>query len=140
MDSVENKIINIIKKYTKPEIIYLFGSYLTERFNLNSDIDIAFLSKENICFEDMNNMKIELESKIEREIDIINLNEEKSMPLIGQIIFKGKVIFTTDENKKNEFEYRKISVYGQYIDDMQIIIKKIKDRGYIYERDNIVKN
>ena len=45
---MENIIIETIIKYANIDLIYIFGSYLTENYNSESDIDIAVLASEKI--------------------------------------------------------------------------------------------
>jgi len=132
---MEENIINIIKKYIDVELIYLFGSVITNRFNGESDIDIAIWSKEDILPKKFMELKFELIKKMGREIDLINL-KNTSLILTKEVIFKGRLIFKKDEKIKNEFEYRKIALYGQFIDDIKVVKDKIKERGYVKKIDN----
>ncbi|OQY08602.1 MAG: hypothetical protein B6I28_04660 [Fusobacteriia bacterium 4572_132] len=127
---MEEKVIRILKKYIDADLIYIFGSALNDRFNFDSDIDIAFLAHKTILSKKLMELKFELIKEMEREIDLIDL-KDASLILTSEVIFKGKLIFKKDEKVKNEFEYRKIALYGQLLDDIKIVKDKIKERGYI---------
>ena len=68
-----NIIIETIIKYANIDLIYIFGSYLTENYNSESDIDIAVLASEKIEKEMFFKMKLELMKNTGREIDLIDL-------------------------------------------------------------------
>ena len=72
---MENIIIETIIKYANIDLIYIFGSYLTENYNSESDIDIAVLASEKIEKELFFQMKLELMKNTGREIDLIDLWE-----------------------------------------------------------------
>lgn len=72
---MENIIIETIIKYANIDLIYIFGSYLTENYNSESDIDIAVLASEKIEKEMFFKMKLELMKNTGREIDLIDLWE-----------------------------------------------------------------
>ncbi|MGM0509123.1 MAG: type VII toxin-antitoxin system MntA family adenylyltransferase antitoxin [Fusobacteriota bacterium] len=136
---MDEKIIEIIKDFLDVSLIYLFGSVNTDNFNFNSDIDIAILSKNKINDKLLFDLKIELVRELGREIDLINLNRSDPV-LTKEIISKGKVIFKKDEKTKAEFEFKQLSLYGQYIDDISVIKEKIKKRGSVYGRSNPIKD
>ena len=70
---MENIIIETIIKYANIDLIYIFGSYLTENYSSESDIDIAVLASKKIEKEMFFQMKLELMKNTGREIDLIDL-------------------------------------------------------------------
>ena len=127
---MEDEIIETIKNTTDIDLIYIFGSYGTERYNFDSDIDIAIFSNKKIELEILKKIKWELIEITENEIDLIDLNN-CGLVIKKEILSKGRLIYTKDKNVKNQFEYRVFSLYGQYIEDIRIIKEKIKERGKI---------
>lgn len=94
-----NEIIKVIHEtFTRDDIdaCYIFGSFLTNRFTEESDIDIAILG--SIELEDRLYIEGILEEKLRRAIDLVNIEElPKNMQL--QIISRNKkVIFKDNEN------------------------------------------
>ena len=65
-------ILDVLLRYLKLETVYLFGSILTDRFNKNSDIDIAFISDNEINNLELYNIKCELEAGINYDVDLID--------------------------------------------------------------------
>lgn len=129
-DKMEKEILSIINRYGKFLLVYIFGSYVTERYNSESDIDIAVLFDKKIKSMKKYEMKMELVDLLEREVDLIDLSEG-NLILAKEIIYKGKLIYKKDQKTKEEFEYRSVVLYNQYRDDSQIIIDKIKERGRV---------
>lgn len=94
-----NEIIAVIHDvFTRDDIdaCYIFGSFLTNRFTQQSDIDIAIVG--NIALEDRFYIEGLLEEKLNRTIDLVNI-EELPRNIQLQIVSKNKkVIFKENEN------------------------------------------
>lgn len=94
-----NEIIKVIHEtFTRDDIdaCYIFGSFLTNRFTEESDIDIAILG--SIELEDRLYIEGILEEKLRRAIDLVNI-EELPRNIQLQIISRNKkVIFKDNEN------------------------------------------
>lgn len=131
---MEKRIIEIINNHKSSNLIYIFGSYVTERYNSESDIDIAVLWDEKIESFELYNIKKDLLDFLENEVDLIELSNA-NLTLTKEIIYKGKLIYKESEEKKLDFEYRSIVLFNQYVDDIKIIKEKIKERGRIYGGD-----
>ena len=127
---MENIIIETIIKYANIDLIYIFGSYLTENYNSESDIDIAVLASEKIEKEMFFQMKLELMKNTGREIDLIDLWESGNS-LNKEIIFKGKNIYKKNDMTKYEFVLKKTAIANQYSEDIAIYINRIKEIGRV---------
>lgn len=125
-----DKIIEIIKSNVEVEVIYVFGSYGTERYNSESDIDIAFSGKSEISKEIMKKIWYELVDKLEHEIDLVDINN-CGLIIKKEIILKGRLIFEREKGLSEKMKYRIYSLYGQYLEDVSIVKDKIKERGRI---------
>ena len=94
-----NEITKVIHEtFTRDDIdaCYIFGSFLTNRFTEESDIDIAILG--SIELEDRLYIEGILEEKLGRAIDLVNI-EELPRNIQLQIISRNKkVIFKDNEN------------------------------------------
>ncbi len=125
-----NKIIEIIKSNVDVELIYIFGSYGTERYNSESDIDIAFSGKREISKEIMKKIWYELVDKLGHEIDLVDINN-CGLIIKKEIILKGRLIFEREKGLSEKMKYRIYSLYGQYLEDVSVVKDKIKERGRI---------
>ena len=90
------KIIEIIKSNVEVELIYIFGSYGTERYNSESDIDIALSGKHEIPKEILKKIWYELVDKLGQEIDLVDINN-CGLIIKKEIILKGKLIFEREK-------------------------------------------
>jgi len=98
-DFIKNVILEKIKG-TKS--IYLFGSYVTNKANNESDIDIAILLNKQIDWKERKNILNYLYRKTSEnglDVDFIvktesSFNEEKLLPTLSQVIHKeGKILW-----------------------------------------------
>lgn len=129
---MEEKIKEIILKNIECEAIVLFGSYARGTQNEESDIDIAIKPKNTIEKKDLYNTSLELADKLDKEIDLINLNSEIGDGFRYEILINGKTIYCEDEFK---FEMYKLDMYREYLElneSRQMIIDRIKNGGDIY--------
>ncbi|HCQ88637.1 MAG TPA: hypothetical protein DIU45_01320, partial [Clostridium sp.] len=83
--------------------ILVFGSVLTDDFNINSDVDIAILSDEKLKLNDILSLELFFEEILNRPIDIVDLNSTTlDMFIKINILNTGKVLYTSDNNKSLE--------------------------------------
>ena len=88
-----NKIQKILIEKFNPLAIILFGSFARGTQNLESDIDIAIVG--NIELEDRLYIEGILEEKLNRSIDLVNIEElPKNIQL--QIVSRNKKIIFKD--------------------------------------------
>lgn len=131
MEEIIEKIKQAILKKIDCEAIVLFGSYSRGTQNLESDIDIAFRTKNVISKKEIFYLKQELEDISNKDIDLINLDD------IGdtfryEILINGKTLFCKNEL---EFELYKLDMYREFLDlneSRMPIIERIKKGDTIY--------
>lgn len=126
--------IELLLEY-KPIIIYLFGSASRNELREDSDIDIAFLSKEDINEYDVFMKAQELADIFKREVDLIDISKSSTV-FKAQIVGNGKVIYCSDDKERMFFEMRAFKEYVLFNDERKCIIEKIKERGSIYGNQN----
>lgn len=94
MDNIE--LLTIVKKYNIELLVY-FGSFQTEYYNKESDIDIAFLTAGTIKIDDQISL---LEDLIrfhrKSEIDLIDLRRADPV-LRYEVALNGKVLYEKEE-------------------------------------------
>ncbi|MGG7151289.1 nucleotidyltransferase family protein [Clostridium neonatale] len=100
-EEVEKIIIETLPK-EKTDAIYIFGSYNTEFFDEDSDIDIGWFCKD-VTDEERVILEYELEKKIGIEIDLVFPNKEKILFL--NEVLAGKPIGGLSEDFCNWFDY-----------------------------------
>ena len=107
---LNNHIDGLVSKYNI-ELIYIFGSYATNKNNENSDLDIAvYLGGESGGFIKLE-MLDELVGIFRREdIDLVILNKV-DIVLQFQVIKYGEVVYMKDLFTKVVYEYKTMSFY-----------------------------
>lgn len=126
------KIKDILINRVSPYLIIIFGSAAKKRLRKDSDIDIAFLSDK--YFEDYDVFMIsqELADVLNRDVDLIDLNKATTV-FKAQIIGNGRVIYSKDDRRVNEYKIRVMKEYCLLNEERQVVLQKIKERGYVYE-------
>lgn len=132
--NIEQTIIDILCEKLSPYWIVLFGSTVSGNTRKESDIDIAFLTDNNKLNKyDLFMIAQELAVKLDRDIDLIDLNQASTV-FQAQIVQTGKTIYCTDEQKKDEFEIKALKMYAKLNEERSEILKKIDESGTIYEK------
>ncbi|HOJ11695.1 MAG TPA: nucleotidyltransferase domain-containing protein [Clostridiales bacterium] len=126
-------INDIIAKYNL-RLLLIFGSYNTDRFTENSDIDLAYLSDRNLNIEEEMELLMDMVVHFMRDgIDLVNLN--KADPLLSfQIACNSKVLY--EEN--NSYILFKMKASARYADTKHLRVlrrkflqEQLKSSGYI---------
>ena len=131
MEEIIEKIKKKLIQTIDCEAIVLFGSYSRGTQNAESDIDIAFKTKQLISKKDIFYLKQELEDVAGKDIDLINLDT------IGdgfryEILINGKTLYCKNELN---FELYKLDMYREFLDlneSRMPIIDRIKKGDTIY--------
>lgn len=93
------------------KLIYIFGSYATEKNTPTSDLDIAILLNNDYNPMDKLILLGELTHMFKRDdIDLVILNTATSV-LSHQIIKYGKLVYMENEETKVNFEVKVLKVY-----------------------------
>ncbi len=121
-----NELIEISKKYDLLMLV-LFGSYSKNMQNKNSDVDLAFLSKENFDEKKYFNLRNEiLDVLIINKLDLIDLKKTCDLLIKKEIFKEGICIY---EEKGGLFDDYAITSYMSYLDFKE----------YYKYRDEIIK-
>ena len=122
-----NEITKVIHEtFTRDDIdaCYIFGSFLTNRFTEESDIDIAILG--SIELEDRLYIEGILEEKLGRAIDLVNIEElPKNMQL--QIISRNKKVIFKDNENTDRYLYE---LDKWYKEEYPFWVKMQREIGY----------
>ncbi|QIB26993.1 type VII toxin-antitoxin system MntA family adenylyltransferase antitoxin [Caloranaerobacter azorensis] len=126
------KIKDILINRVSPYLIVIFGSAAKKRLRKDSDVDIAFLSDKYFDDYEIFMISQELADVLNRDVDLIDLNKATTV-LKAQIIGNGKIIYSKNDRKVSEYRIRALKEYCLLNEERQVILQKIKERGYIYE-------
>ena len=132
----EQVIIDIICAYL-PDVwaIYLFGTWGTKDEWPDSDIDIALLlnpdKAKKTGLSAMSNLRVALESALEKEVDLINISMVSTV-FQKEIIITGRRIYCADEYGADEFEMVALSLYQKLNAERGAILEEALKCGRFY--------
>ena len=107
---VTNHIVKLVKtQLPTVRLIYLFGSYVNQQENAESDIDIAFLADKKLLPIKRWEIQQQLADQLNKDIDLIDLLSASTV-MQNEIIHKGICLFAQD-NEQGKFEMQVMSMY-----------------------------
>lgn len=130
-DETLKKIKDFLIENINPYLVYIFGSAVNGNFREDSDVDIAFLSDEELSSYELFMKAQELADLIGREVDLINLKKASTV-FKAQIVGKGEKIYCNDENRRMYFEMYTFKEYALLNEERAEILENIKKRGTVY--------
>jgi len=108
------------------ELIYLFGSYASGKARDDSDLDLAFLTSEEVDDYQRFLTAQKLASRLNIDVDLIDLSRASTV-FKAQII-QGKLLYAKNRQQKQEFELLTLKKYARLNEERKEIIEKI-ERG-----------
>ncbi|MTI83617.1 MAG: nucleotidyltransferase domain-containing protein [Firmicutes bacterium] len=121
----------LIKKVS-PYLIIFFGSALPGRMLPESDIDIAFLSDQELGAYDVFMIGQELAGLLCRDVDLVDLKRASTV-FQARVIITGKVVYCNDEAKRMLFEMVTLKKYARLNEERMHIMGKLLERGLPHE-------
>ena len=95
---------DIFLKYNIDNVI-IFGSLSTDKFNEESDIDIAIIVSENISSKLDLTLSLELEDFLGRSIDLIDINDEDIENIIKIEALNSDMVIMKNEKYDEKYVY-----------------------------------
>ncbi|PIU15861.1 hypothetical protein COT20_01245 [bacterium (Candidatus Gribaldobacteria) CG08_land_8_20_14_0_20_39_15] len=111
----KQKLNQIFKKHDVV-FAYLFGSQVSGKTNSESDVDIAVYLDENCAdfFKTRLTLIEKLQALFRKDVEVIILNEQKSIFFKFVIIKEGQVLFEQNHSKRVGFELETMRDYYDY--------------------------
>lgn len=119
------KITDKLKKIEDVKAIYLFGSFVTKKFSILSDLDICVITKNDILDE----KKVGITTLSSDKIDI-SIFWELPIFIRFQVLKEGKIIFNRDSNFLHDVRIKTIT---EYLDFKPVIKRFAESVGIRYE-------
>jgi uncharacterized protein len=133
-NKIQTEIISFLIEKISPNLIYIFGSTVKGTSNKYSDIDIAYLSDQNIDEFETFMLAQELAGIINFDVDLIDL-EKSSTVFQGQVVSTGKVIFCLNDRIRMNYEMKTFKMYAKLNEERQAIIDKVAESGSIFHEE-----
>ncbi|MFP4020781.1 MAG: type VII toxin-antitoxin system MntA family adenylyltransferase antitoxin [Halanaerobium sp.] len=126
MDLDFDYIKSFLIEELKAELIYLFGSYAGGKARADSDLDLAFLTSEEIDDYQRFLTAQKLASNLNIDVDLIDLS--KASTVFKAQIIQGQLLYAQNRQQKQEFELLVLKKYARLNEERKEIIEKI-ERG-----------
>lgn len=119
--------LHLIPK-VNPYFIIVFGSVAQGQSRAGSDIDIAYLSDQDISGYDLFLIAQSLAAELNCDVDLVSLRKASTV-FKAQVIGNGEVIYSVDENKLAEFRIRAFKEYALLNEERAEIMHMYAKRG-----------
>lgn len=124
-------IVKLLQKKAAAWLIILFGSYAKGCEREDSDVDVAYLSDfESDGYENFM-LGQEIAVAIGKDVDLVALRSASTV-LRAQVISSGRVLFCSDEKRRQLYVMRMLKEYALLNEERAVILQQIKERGNIY--------
>ena len=77
------------------DFIYLMGSFGTDRFNDQSDLDFAVFWKKNPEFSELIKIKSKFEDHFQRDVELVSLNKIDII-FAAQVLETGRLVYLNE--------------------------------------------
>jgi uncharacterized protein len=128
----DSALIAYIRK-TVPSLIalYRFGSMERDALRSDSDIDLAFLSREGVSELCRFELAQDLAMQFHRDVDLVDLHSTSTVMRM-QILSTGTCLTAEDDGARREFEMYAYSDYARLNEERREILKGVTRRGLVY--------
>lgn len=116
-EEILKKLHQFFKAQKNVLFCYLFGSFATKRFNSLSDVDVAVFLDEKKCrdlFQERLLLMSELEGLLKMPVEVVVLNDTRSIFFKFVIIKEGRLISEKDHQAKINFELATMRDYYDF--------------------------
>jgi predicted nucleotidyltransferase len=114
---------SFLKEKIHPSFIWLFGSAAKGAMNLESDVDLAFMSDDKFDRYQIFMIAQELAYKLGRNVDLIDLRAASTV-MRAQIIGKGILLYEQDSLERMRFSMLTLKEYALLNEERWAIIEK----------------
>lgn len=128
---IQQQLIETIKEHVQPDFIILFGSFAKGNARDESDIDLAYFSKQQVSSYERFIIAGELAELTGREVDLVDIKQIDTV-FTMQIFSQGIPIYIDNENEFIRQKMRAYSMYATLNEQRAPIIEAIKERGSIF--------
>lgn len=124
---MREKIYNILCINEKIYSAYFFGSFETDEFNEDSDIDIAIVGELDLL--EQLTLEQELEEKTLREVDLVDMNELPKYLQLQILVRNDRIVLN---NEVKHFDYLD-TMDMWYRNDFEFWKKSMIERGHTFD-------
>lgn len=127
--------LKLLIKGSGATLAFLFGSFASGETNSESDIDIAILFPPSLSARKRADARLKLLTKLSRtlprEIDLVVLNDIRSLFLKYVIVSEGLVIFEADRSESADYINNALREYFDFAPFLKEYHRRSLERGYV---------
>ena len=127
----EAQVVSLIRRRTAAFLIILFGSYAKGLARSDSDIDIAYVGDQALSAYENFLLAQELAVLLGRDVDLLDLSQVSTV-MKAQIVAFGRVIYCSDEVKRQYLYMKALRDYATLSEERTFIVDSIARRGSVY--------
>ncbi|MCL1865609.1 MAG: nucleotidyltransferase domain-containing protein [Spirochaetes bacterium] len=116
------KIVEFLKSGLNLIAVYLYGSILNERFDNESDIDIAVITEDKTDYVKLYEMAADLSVLIKRDVHLVDFVSATDILRI-EILKNKNVIFCSNDDKRLYYEMIALTSYQKLNEEREIAIR-----------------
>ena len=117
-----------------PSFIIVFGSYAKGSTHKESDLDVAFYSKDQApTTYELFMLAQELADLVKTEVGLVNIREASTV-FQAQIFSTGTVIYCVGETLRMGVQMTALSMYTKLNEERMPILNNVDESGSIYEK------
>ncbi|MDP2433200.1 MAG: nucleotidyltransferase domain-containing protein [Pseudomonadota bacterium] len=113
------------------EAVYLFGSADTPEQRADSDIDLAFLSRQPVDAVRRWTFAQQLASRLGRDVDLVDLREASAV-MRAQVVAHGRRLYCANESACERYEDYVFAAYARLNESRRDILEQIARAGRIH--------
>jgi len=128
-----SQLVSLLRQRVGAYLILLFGSYAKGAVRHDSDIDIAFAGETLLSSYEIFLLSQELSALLGREVDLLDWTRISTV-MKAQIVATGKVIYCTDELKRQYLFMHALRDYAKLNEERAVVLESIAQRGSCHDR------
>lgn len=127
----ELQVVSLLRQRTAAFLVIVFGSCAKGLVRSDSDIDIAYAGEKRLNAYEIFLLTQELAAMLARDVDLLDLSQVSTV-MKAQIVAFGRVIYCSDEAKRQILFMRALREYATLSGERAVIVDSITRRGSVY--------
>ncbi len=123
--------VDLLRQRAAAYLIIVFGSYAKGLARSDSDIDIAYAGEKTLSAYENFLLAQELAVLLGRDVDLLDLSQVSTV-MKAQIVAFGRVIYCSDEVKRQYLFMKALREYATLSGERAVIVDSIARRGSVY--------
>ncbi|SFL88561.1 Predicted nucleotidyltransferase [Salibacterium qingdaonense] len=133
MTEMEQRITEVLVEKISPVLLILFGSFAKGTNRPGSDVDIAYVTDTPLSPAASFFTAEDVAALIDRDVQLVDINKASTVFQM-QIVGTGKVLYCTDETRRELLEMRIYKEYAKLNEERQVVFDRMEESGSVYDK------